>query len=721
MPNALPNLDDRRWDDLVQDAVALVPVHAPDWTDHNAHDPGVTLIELFAFVTERQIYRVNRVPEARKRRMLGLAGLAPLPPRSARVVAAFSLAEGADPVALPPTTEGSAGGVPVRLMQGLTVAGTRIVSLRRSAGGILTDLAGALGRGERLPLFEAVPAAGDAVTIALESRARPGDRIALYLRLLSRKSSRDERRRAIEDRLRRRAACAPPPDPCGARPRRPRGGRVCGCDDAPSLRCEALGKDGDWRMVDIVDGTRGLSQDGAILLRATGETDSGRITLRITATGGEWDSPRMAIALVPDAVEAEQSRSIWHTFRIAPGAEVAGVPPASGERRRLALALDPSGAIARLDFDAEGPIAIAVLEYVAPGREPGRVTLDIAPLRMGDGAPWQEFRLVPDPAVALGASVWSLEDGGWRSWRPRPDFFGSGPGDADWTEDPDGRARFGDGAEGRVLPDGAWALARLRATLAGGGAIAEGAALSLAATPRNAALLGDVAAVAARLGPSAVAATLEAGRDREPLADAILREASGRETTGRAITAPDFARLALDAPGRDVARAIPRADLHPSLVSAKAPGLVTVVVVPNRPGPRPRPSAGLLSAVRRRLDERRLLGTGLRVVGPDYREVACRARLRARPQAAIEPLRARAAAALDRFLDPLTGGADGGGWPLGRDVYRAEIMALLDAIDGVDHVLALELDIDGTPSCGDACIGPLALIAPGAHRIEAVR
>ena len=129
MPNALPDLDDRRWDDLVQDAVALVPVHAPDWTDHNAHDPGVTLIELFAFVTERQIYRVNRVPEPRKRRMLGLAGLAPLPPRSARVVAAFSLAEGADPVALPPTTEASAGGVPVRLTQGLTVAGTRIVSL----------------------------------------------------------------------------------------------------------------------------------------------------------------------------------------------------------------------------------------------------------------------------------------------------------------------------------------------------------------------------------------------------------------------------------------------------------------------------------------------------------------------------------------------------------------------------------------------------------------
>ncbi len=717
MATALPNLDDRRWDDLVQDAVALVPLHAPDWTDHNAHDPGVTLIELFAFVTERQIYRVNRVPEMRKWRMLGLAGLAPLPPQPTRVVAAFSLAEGAAPAALPPTTEVSAGGIPLRLSQGLTVAGTRIASLKRSAGGAAIDLSGALARGDRLPLFDAVPAVGDAVTIELESRARPGDRIALHVRLLSRKSSRDERRRAIGDLLARRAACAPPPDPCGARPRRPRCGCGCACYDAPALRWETPGATGEWRPADVFDGTRGLSQDGTILLRAPEDMAFGRLTLRVSAAGGEWDSPRAALVLVPDAVEAEQSRSVWRTFRIAPGAAITGAPPANGERRRLALELDPSCAITALDFDAEGPIAIAVLDYVEPGQEPGRVTLDIVPLRLGDDAPWQEFRPAPEPAVALGASVWSIEGGVWQGWRRRPDFLGSGPANADWVEAAGGRARFGDGAEGRVLPDGAWSLARLRQTLAEGGAVADGAALSLDATPRNAALLGEAPT---GLG-GVIAATLEAGRGREALADAILREASGRETTGRAITAPDFARLALGTPGRDVARAIALRDLHPSLVSAKAPGMVTVVVVPNRPGPRPSPSAGLLGAVRRRLDERRLLGTGVRVVGPAYREVACRASLRARPQAAIEPLKARAAAALDRFLDPLTGGPEGDGWPLGRDVFRAEIMALLDAIDGVDHVLSLELVVDGAPSCGDACLGPLALVAPGAHQIEAAR
>ena len=47
MPLDIPNLDDRRWADLVEDARALIPRQAPRWTDHNAHDPGITFIELF--------------------------------------------------------------------------------------------------------------------------------------------------------------------------------------------------------------------------------------------------------------------------------------------------------------------------------------------------------------------------------------------------------------------------------------------------------------------------------------------------------------------------------------------------------------------------------------------------------------------------------------------------------------------------------------------------
>lgn len=58
-----PNLDDKSFEDLVREAVSRIPIYAPSWTDHNATDPGITLIELFAWLTEMQIYRLNRITE----------------------------------------------------------------------------------------------------------------------------------------------------------------------------------------------------------------------------------------------------------------------------------------------------------------------------------------------------------------------------------------------------------------------------------------------------------------------------------------------------------------------------------------------------------------------------------------------------------------------------------------------------------------------------------
>lgn len=61
MPITLPDLDDRRYEDLVDELVALIPRYAPQWTDHNASDPGIMLVELFSWLAEALIYRLNRV------------------------------------------------------------------------------------------------------------------------------------------------------------------------------------------------------------------------------------------------------------------------------------------------------------------------------------------------------------------------------------------------------------------------------------------------------------------------------------------------------------------------------------------------------------------------------------------------------------------------------------------------------------------------------------
>lgn len=72
MPLSLPNLDDRRYADLMEEARALIPSYAPEWTNHNPSDPGITLVELFAYLTEMLLYRVNRVTDDNKRAFLRL-------------------------------------------------------------------------------------------------------------------------------------------------------------------------------------------------------------------------------------------------------------------------------------------------------------------------------------------------------------------------------------------------------------------------------------------------------------------------------------------------------------------------------------------------------------------------------------------------------------------------------------------------------------------------
>ena len=73
---ALPliNLDDKTFEELVQEARKQIPIYAPAWTDHNLHDPGITLIELFAWLTEIMLYRQNKVTEKSKWKFLRLMG-----------------------------------------------------------------------------------------------------------------------------------------------------------------------------------------------------------------------------------------------------------------------------------------------------------------------------------------------------------------------------------------------------------------------------------------------------------------------------------------------------------------------------------------------------------------------------------------------------------------------------------------------------------------------
>jgi hypothetical protein len=114
MPIALPNLDDRRWADLVDEGRSLIPVYSPAWTDFNPSDPGITLLELFAFIAEMDIYQINRIPDRHKRKFLELIGLAPAGPKPARTVLTFTLASGEVARNIPQGTEYEFGDAKLR-------------------------------------------------------------------------------------------------------------------------------------------------------------------------------------------------------------------------------------------------------------------------------------------------------------------------------------------------------------------------------------------------------------------------------------------------------------------------------------------------------------------------------------------------------------------------------------------------------------------------------
>jgi hypothetical protein len=70
-----PALDDRTFDDLVREGLALLPTYAPEWTDHNVSDPGITLVELLAYFSDILLYRIGRItPAARLQFLRLLAG-----------------------------------------------------------------------------------------------------------------------------------------------------------------------------------------------------------------------------------------------------------------------------------------------------------------------------------------------------------------------------------------------------------------------------------------------------------------------------------------------------------------------------------------------------------------------------------------------------------------------------------------------------------------------
>ena len=275
------DLDDRRFQELVNEARDRIAKRCPSWTDHNVSDPGITLIELFAWMTEMMIYRLNRVPEKLHVELLELLGTQLDPPAAATTDVRFRLAvPPAEPVPIPavetevatPRTL-TAPPVVFQVSESFMIPVARPVAYAVERGGRLAEVTVNQGVAEPGPddqrPFDTPPRAGDALYLGFDA---PLSRLAMQISV----------------------QCAPAPYGQGVDP------------ENPPLDWHASDGRGGWLPADVLfDSTGGFNRG------------SGTVEVEVPAGAGHERRRRDVRALA--AVQRPRARTCTrrHVFRIA--------------------------------------------------------------------------------------------------------------------------------------------------------------------------------------------------------------------------------------------------------------------------------------------------------------------------------------------------------------------------------------------------------------------
>src|SRR5262245_46028358 len=138
----LPRLDERRFADLVDEGRAQIPRRAPEWTDHNWHDPGMTLIDLLSWYLEHDSYRLDRTLAESYRAFLRLNGITQRRTAVATTTLTVGLTDAGPAVALPSGLQvGNTDGSTIfQTVESLVVSPAKLVELRAFDGKVTVDL-----------------------------------------------------------------------------------------------------------------------------------------------------------------------------------------------------------------------------------------------------------------------------------------------------------------------------------------------------------------------------------------------------------------------------------------------------------------------------------------------------------------------------------------------------------------------------------------------------
>ncbi|MCB9137779.1 MAG: putative baseplate assembly protein [Caldilineaceae bacterium] len=647
----VPQLDNRRFQDLVDEAKKRIPLYCPEWTDHNVSDPGITLIELFAWMTESLIYRLNKVPELHYIKLMELLGMKLQGTMPAQTDVTFWLS--------------AAQPNPIVIRQGTEVSSTQTETERPII--FTTDLDFHI----HPPQF---------VRLATQQQLLEGKIFTAEVEVFPSQRKLDDAlyfgfKNNLSHHVLRLTLAFAQAEGGGVAPGKslPYQWEVStGNNESPWQKCE----DPEF------DTTNAMNRPGRIQLHlpAMGrQSHAGEALywLRVHVVSGEYsDSPKLQEVVAVDAV--------------------GGIVPVT----QAAL------------------IENEVLGY-------------------SDGTPGQRFRLRHFPVIAgksmagtHGKLLVEFEDDQdeAETWVERQDFANSTGDDPHYTLDTrTGEVRFGPAVRlpngqihqfGKVPP--LRAKIRLTTYRYGGGSIGNIEAERLD-TLRSS--IPFVARVANRK-------PARGGRDAESIEAAQMRVPNVLRTRERAITKADFEALAHQLlPGAfQRITCIDSGDLG----DEGNPGEIVLLVIPFQSEPRgylaasdllPEPQD--MERLRQLLSERSLLTTRLRIQAPVYVWVAVHVRVRLAPGAHREQVSQAILQRLYQMLNPLCGGPQAQGWPVGRALRQSDVYSALDQTPGLEFIDLVHFFVADTK--GGAAqkepqtvieTSPLGVIASGLHSIE---
>jgi hypothetical protein len=689
-----PVFDSRTYREILNEAVRRIPVHNPEWNNHSDSDPGVTLLQLFAFMTESLLYRANRIPTRNRQKFLRVLRMGMRAAQPARGFVAFTNPKGRlEAVTLEADQEVRAGRTPFRTENGLDVLPIdarlfykeRLTGTRAAEADVLYrqlyasfDTPGATLDYYESKVFES-PATGSLLA-SLDVGARAVD--GLWLGLFARPGDHvDASRAAIANR---------------------------------TLTIGILPAFDDAHCVTGPDGQRRSETGPALIFETPNVRQDGGAAYRrlVPRTRG---NPLLDPALVELTLPSADGLRVW-TDLDPLEAGVGGYPPDLAEdsaadrliswvRIRVPEESTPAGGQVSFRVSWIGINAAQVVQMA-------RTRAELLPA--GTGEPDQTAVLANTPVLA--ETVRLTVNG--EVWQPIDDLNAAGPeietraprlssrggavasvlacsGSAGiaaaaspavrspapskvFTVDREsGEIRFGDGAHGARPP----AFAVIQASYAWGGGVEGMVGI-------NAITKGTLPAGLKVGNP----VPTWGGDEGETVEEAERRIPGHLRHRDRLVASRDFVDLTWTTPGVSLGRVEVLSLFHPELPNQLSLGVATVMVIPatdSRNPIAPQPDRLFLQTVCEHLAPRRLITTELHVRGPEYIDLWVSVAVEVQPGRDQAPVREAVRSAIQDFLSPLSGGLDGAGWPLGKAVDPGEIVAAAARVSGVAKVSAL--------------------------------